>query len=68
MKDQTIKMRDGTGRTVALVVNGDSVRELVAIGYRKADAVQAVADNAFQNAIARGEIGADAWLLAKGQR
>jgi hypothetical protein len=61
-KDYAVQMIDSTGRKVTLCINGDSVNEMVRDGYSVEDAKQSQEDNAFQNAIARGEIGKDAYI------
>ena len=62
-KDYALNMIDGTGRTLALAINGDSITEMVATGMSPAQAAESVEGNAFANAIARGDIGADAWIV-----
>jgi hypothetical protein len=61
--DYSVVMRDDAGRTVRLSINGANIDEMVAEGYRRDDAVESVEGNQFANAIARGEIGADAWMV-----
>ena len=63
MTDYSLTMKDGTGRTCELNINADSIAELVRDGYSADEAQEIVEGNAFQNAIARGEIGTDAWLI-----
>jgi hypothetical protein len=53
-QDYSITMRDESGRTCILYINGASVDE---------SSAESVEGNAFQNAIARGEIGDDAWAI-----
>ena len=61
-KDYSIKMQDSTGRVAIIGINGASIDELVATGLPLSEAVQAIEDNSFENAIRMGEIGADAFL------
>jgi hypothetical protein len=63
MRDYTITMQDSTGRQCVLYVNADSIAELQATGMTPAEARESVEGNTFANAIARGEIGADAWQV-----
>ncbi len=60
--DYAANMQDHDGRTVKLFINGDSIDCMVKDGYEYHDAREGVEGNSFQNAIASGEIGADAWL------
>lgn len=62
-RDYSIKMQDSTGRTLELPICGASIDDAVAAGVEWDDAVEQVESNAFANAIARGEIGADAWTF-----
>lgn len=62
-KDYSLTMRDSAGRTVTLSICGDSIRELIESGISAETAKEEVEGNAFGNAIAQGEIGADAWLV-----
>lgn len=62
-KDFEITMQDGTGRFVTLYITGASIDELIATGMPEWQAVEESQNNAFGNAIARGEIGDDAWLV-----
>lgn len=64
MKDYTITMKDSTGRTCVLHINGDEVQDAIKGGYSEAQARCASEDNQFANAIYRGEIGTDAWLVS----
>lgn len=61
--DYSLTMQDSSGRRVTLNINADSIRELVATGASLSEATEQVEGNQFANAIARGEIGDDAWLL-----
>jgi hypothetical protein len=63
LKDYGITMRDAAGRSCRLSINADSIMEHMQRGASLENATAEVQDNAFQNAIARGEIGADAWLV-----
>jgi hypothetical protein len=62
--DYSIKMTDRTCRVAVICINGASIDEQVADGYSLSEAVENVEGNAFQNAIARGEINDDAWICA----
>lgn len=62
-KDFAITMQDGTGRFVTLYITGASIDEMIATGMPEWLAVEENQNNAFGNAIARGEIGEDAWLV-----
>jgi hypothetical protein len=61
--DYSVKMQDSAGRTCELYVNGASIDELTATGVPEYEAREGVESNAFENAIARGEIGEDAWAV-----
>ena len=61
--DYSITMRDSTGRTATIAINGACIDELIATGYSPELAHESVESNAFQNAIHRKEIGADAWIV-----
>lgn len=63
-RDYTLTMQDSAGRTFELGIIGASIDEMIASGYSRADAIENVEANAFQNAIARNDIGADAWLVS----
>jgi hypothetical protein len=63
-KDYGIIMQDKNGRRTTLAINGASIDELVATGSSREDATESVEGNTFQNAIARGEIGDDAWMVS----
>lgn len=60
MKDYEITLQDSTGRLCSLAISADTVAEAGGDS-------EAVEGNAFQNAIARGLIGADAVLLSRGE-
>jgi hypothetical protein len=62
MRDYSITLQDNTGRQYVLCINGDSIAELQATGMTLAESRESVEGNAFANAIARGNIGADAWI------
>jgi hypothetical protein len=57
--DYEITLQDSTGRKVTLLVDGATVDCMGGNEYAK----ELVEDNAFANAIARGEIGEDAYLV-----
>ena len=63
-EDYAIILRDSTGKTCRLPINGDCINEQILKGVSEAEAVEGVESNAFHNAIHRGDIGADAWLDA----
>jgi hypothetical protein len=58
-KDYPVTLEDSTGRRVTLHINGACIDEMGGDRW----AIEAVEGNAFQNAIADGEIGADAWQV-----
>jgi len=64
MKDYSITMRDSTGRIVILNINADTIVELTNDGYSLEQAQCCVQDNEFQNAISKGIIGDDAYIIA----
>ncbi len=59
-KDYSVTMQDSTGRTVVLYINGASVDEMGGNEMAR----EAVEGSAFQNAVASGEIGEDAFLVS----
>ena len=61
--DYSITMQDRQGRTTPLFICGASIDEAVATGVPEWHAREDVESNAFANAIARGEIGDDAWIV-----
>lgn len=62
-KDYSVKLQDGSGRTVELFISGADIDEQIASGTNEYEARENVESNAFGNAIARGEIGDDAWII-----
>ena len=62
VKDYSLTMKDGQGRTVELFINGDSINEAVASGMSEDHAREEIESNAFGRAIFNREIGEDAWL------
>jgi hypothetical protein len=58
-KDYSITMKDSTGRTVELFINGDCIDEALAQGYSMDTACERNETNKLENAIAAGAIGAD---------
>lgn len=61
--DYSLKMQDGTGRTTELFINGACIDEVIATGVPEYEAIEGVQNNAFWNAVDRGEIGEDAWIV-----
>jgi hypothetical protein len=61
--DYSVTLQDTQGRTIQLFINGACIDEAVATGVAAWEARENVEGNAFANAIARGEIGEDAWLI-----
>jgi hypothetical protein len=47
----------------AITIYGDSIKEAICNGVDPDKAVEQAEGNAFENAIARGLIGSDAWLV-----
>jgi hypothetical protein len=62
MKDYEVNLIDSTGKTLCVSINADCILELIKSGLSEAIATEQVEQNAFQNAIARGDIGEDCWL------
>jgi hypothetical protein len=58
-KDYSITMKDSTGRTCELFINGDCIDEALAQGYSFDTACERNETNKLENAIAEGQIGAD---------
>jgi hypothetical protein len=58
-KDYALTLEDSTGRKVTLYINGDNIDQMGGTRW----AIEEVESNALQNAIAAGEIGADAYLV-----
>lgn len=65
--DYGIILRDKSGRIVTLSIIGACIDDLIKDGYSKSEAVESVEGNAFQNAVARGEIGDDAVIISAKQ-
>lgn len=61
--DYAITLQDESGRRAILSINGDNIKEAICSGACLEEAVEQVESNAFANAIARGLIGSDAWLV-----
>ncbi len=61
-KDYSITLRDSTGKTHTVGINGDCINEQIREGVSEGLAVESVESNAFRNAISKGKIGADAWI------
>lgn len=62
--DYAITLRDSGCRVVTLPITGASIDDMIRDGYSRADAVENVESNAFQNAVAEGQIGEDAYITA----
>jgi len=63
VKDYSITLRDVNGKTCELFINADSINDLMRYGDVTLDqAIEAVEQNAGDNAIARGDIDADCWI------
>ena len=63
IKDYAITLRDINGKECELFINADSIYDLLRHGDITLDqAIDAVEQNAGDNAIARGEIDADCWI------
>lgn len=62
LKDYSVKLIDSTGRIAEISIDADSIRETVKDGLSFSLAVEAVEQNAFQNAIHKGLIGPDCWV------
>lgn len=60
--DSSVLLTDSSGRLVSVDINGASVDELIALGYSRQNARNAVAENQAQNAIARGELSEECWI------
>ena len=58
-KDYSVTLEDSTGRRATLYINGDCIDQMGGTRW----AIEEVESNAFQNAIAEGLIGADAYLV-----
>lgn len=63
VKDYSITLRDVNGKTCELFINADSINDLMRYGDVTLDqAIEAVEQNAGDNAIARGDIDANCWI------
>ena len=63
VKDYSITLRDVNGKTCELFISADSINDLMRYGDVTLDqAIEAVEQNAGDNAIARGNIDADCWI------
>jgi hypothetical protein len=58
-KDYEVTLEDSTGRRVTLYINGDNIDQMGGTRW----AIEEVERNAFENAIAAGDIGPDAYLV-----
>jgi hypothetical protein len=63
-KDYSITMKDSTGRTFELFINGDCIDEALAQGYSLDTACERNETNKLENAIAEGQIGADCYQIS----
>lgn len=61
-KDYTITLRDSTGKTHTLGINGECINEQIRDGVSEDVAVGDVEGNKIANAIYNKEIGADCWI------
>ena len=61
--DYSITMQDGQGRTTQIFICGASIDEAIGNGVPEWEARENIESNAFSNAIYRGDIGADAWII-----
>jgi hypothetical protein len=61
-KDYALILKDSTGKTCAVSINGECINEQIRSGAAEYEAVEGVEQNACANAIYRGEIGADCWV------
>lgn len=61
-KDYTLTLRDSTGKTHTVSINGDCIEEQIRDGVSEDVAIGNVEDNKIANAIYNGDIGADAWV------
>jgi len=63
-KDYALILKDSTGKTHTVGINGDCINEQIQEGVSEDVAVGNVEDNKVANAIYNGEIGADCWVDA----
>ncbi len=63
-KDYRITLEDDAGRTCSLSINGDSIDEAIKAGCPLDIAMEQAENNAAENAIARGDIGATCFLVS----
>lgn len=61
-RDYAVILKDSSGKTHKLCINGDCINEQILAGVSEEEAVEMVESNAFWNAIDSGDIGADAWV------
>ena len=61
-KDYALILRDSTGKTHTVGINGECINEQIRAGASEDEAVGNVEDNKVANAIYNGEIGADCWI------
>jgi len=65
IKDYAITVRDINGKECELYINADSINELMRHGdFTLNQAIEAVEQNAGDNAIASGDIDADCWIVS----
>ena len=61
-KDYALILKDSTGKTCSVSINGECINEQIRAGAAEYEAVEGVEQNSCANAIYRGEIGADCWV------
>lgn len=63
-RDYSITLQDSSGNVCTISINGACIDDLIKSGYSESEAVESVEQNAGDNAIARGDIGADCWIVS----
>lgn len=63
-RDYSITLQDSTGKTYTISINGACIDDLMNSGYSQSEATESVEQNAGDNAIARGNIGSDCWIVS----
>jgi hypothetical protein len=61
-RDYSITLRDSTGKTHTVSINGECINEQIREGVSEDVAIGNVEDNKIANAISNGKIGADCWV------
>jgi hypothetical protein len=61
--DYSVTLKDGSGKTLVVYINGASVDELVATGVSLERAKDDVEQDRFWAAIDRGDIAEDCWTV-----